>query len=106
MMHTKVIHAAPMRKALKLLCLSLSLGIIAVLFSPQAHAQRGARQTPKQSLAAQVRERGHACETPLVARKDRHRSRRGHDDWVLTCSDARYRIVLAPHRAARITPIQ
>lgn len=94
------------RTALKLLCLSLSLGFVATLFAPQAHAQRGARQTPKQSLAAQVRVRGHACEEPLIARKDRLRSRRDHDDWVLTCSDARYRIVLVPNRAARITQIR
>jgi hypothetical protein len=101
-MHTPQV----MHKGLKLLCLSLLLGVVVALFSPQAHAQRGARERPKQSLAAQVRARGHACETPLVARKDRHRSRRDHADWVLTCSDARYRIVLVPNRAARITPIQ
>ncbi|WP_424630433.1 hypothetical protein [Bradyrhizobium sp. SYSU BS000235] len=95
-----------MQNALKLLGLSLSLCVVAALFSPQAHAQRGARATPKQSLAAQVRARGHACETPLVARKDRLRSRRDHADWVLTCSDARYRVVLVPNRAARITPIR
>jgi hypothetical protein len=83
------------------------LAIIAALASPpaQAQASRSPRLTPKQSLAAQVRARGHACETPLVARKDHHRSRQGHDDWVLTCNDARYRIVLVPNRAARITPI-
>lgn len=96
-----------MHTARKLLCLSLSLGVVVALAFPSALAQasRSPRSTPKQSLAAQVRERGHACETPLVARKDRLRSRQGHDDWVLTCSDARYRIVLVPNRAARITPI-
>lgn len=99
-----------MHKAPKLLGLSLSLSFslaaVAALASPPVHAQRGARLTPKQSLAAEVRARGHACEEPLVARKDRLRSRQGHDEWVLTCSDARYRIVLVPNRAARITPIR
>lgn len=96
-----------MHKALKLSGLSLSLAVVAALASPpaQAQASRSPRSTPKQSLAAEVRARGHACEEPLVARKDRHRSRQDHADWVLTCSDARYRIVRAPNRAARITPI-
>jgi hypothetical protein len=107
MMHTTIIHTAPVHTTLKLLCLPLSLAVVTALSSPPAQAQgsRSPHATPKQSLAAQVRARGHACETPLVARKDRHRSRQGHDDWVLTCSDARYRIVLVPNRAARITPI-
>jgi hypothetical protein len=100
-MQTKVIH-----KALKLLSFSSSFAIVIALASPQAHAQRAGADTPKQSLAAQIRAQGYVCDQPLRARRDRHLSRPGRADWVLTCNNARYRILLDPGMAAQVTQIR
>jgi hypothetical protein len=94
-----------MHKTLKLLSFSLSLAVIAVVSTPPANAQQAGADTPKQSLAAQIRIQGYTCDKPLRARRDRHLSRAGRADWVLTCSNARYRILLDPGMAANVTRI-
>ena len=101
-MHTaKVVHKAP-----KLLSFSSSFAIVVALFSPQANAQPAGADTPKQMLAVQIRAQGYACDKPLRARRDRHLSRPDRADWVLTCNNARYRILLDPGMAANVTQIR
>ncbi len=95
-----------MHKTLKLLSFAFSMAIVAALSTPQANAQQAAADTPKQSLAAQIRSQGYVCEKPLRARRDRHLSRPGRADWVLTCSNARYRILLDPGMAANVRQIR
>lgn len=99
-----------MHTTLKLLSFSLSfafsVGVIGALSSPPAYAQQAAADTPKQSLAAQIRIQGYTCDRPLRARRDRHLSRPDRADWVLTCNNARYRILLDPGMAARVTKIR
>ena len=91
-----------MCKALKL----LSVALIATLSIPPANAQRGGADTPKQSLAAQVRIEGFTCVKPLRATRERKLSRPDRASWVLQCSNANYRILLDPDMAAAVEALR
>jgi hypothetical protein len=59
-------------------------------------------ETVPNMLAAQIRTQGFLCDQALRAKKDTRRSRPDHDVWVLTCSNAIFRISRAPDLAAKV----
>jgi hypothetical protein len=61
-----------------------------------------AQQPTKDLLAAQIRDQGYRCATPLSATKDLKRSRADEAVWVLRCTNASYRLRLVPDMAARV----
>jgi hypothetical protein len=63
---------------------------------------RAAAQTPKNTLAAQIRTQGFACDNALRATQDVKRSRPDHEVWVLRCGNATYRISRYPDLAAKV----
>ena len=63
---------------------------------------QAAREAPKDTLAAQIRMQGVACDKPLSAVRDTKRSKPDHAVWVLKCSNATYRISRFPDMAARV----
>jgi hypothetical protein len=83
------------------LCTTSILAASVVLASTLvAHAQ-----TPQDDLAAQVRIQGFACDKAQGATQDKKRSKPDHAVWVLTCSNAVYRVSRAPDMAAKIEPL-
>jgi hypothetical protein len=56
-------------------------------------------------LADQVREQGHACGSAIEAHRDPDLSRPDLPVWILSCSNATYRITVRPDMAARIERI-
>ena len=79
--------------------------IAAVLFSPQVRAQPVAEETPQTMLAAQIRTQGFSCDKALGATRDKKRSRPDRAVWVLTCSNASYRVTRSPDLAAKVEPL-
>lgn len=69
-------------------------------------AAQAAEETPKGTLAAQIRTQGFACDQPLRATRDAKRSRPDYAVWVLKCSNATYRIGRAPDMAAKVQPLE
>ncbi|MGH6941742.1 hypothetical protein [Hypericibacter sp.] len=73
-----------------------------------------AAETPDESqpvrarsiLADQVREQGHACSNAIEAHRDPELSRPDMPVWILSCSNATYRISVRPDMAARIETIR
>ena len=57
------------------------------------------------TLAAELRRQGHRCESPVKAERDAERSRPDGDAWVVTCTNATYRMRLVPHQAAHVEQI-
>ena len=47
-----------------------------------------AAQTPKNTLAAQIRTQGFVCDNALRATQDVKRSRPDHEVWILSCGNA------------------
>jgi hypothetical protein len=64
-----------------------------------SHAQE---ITIRSMLAAQIRSQGVTCRKPLRAVRDAKRSRPDYDVWILTCSNATYRISRYPDMAAKV----
>jgi hypothetical protein len=56
-------------------------------------------------LADQVREQGHACGNAIEAHRDADLSRPDMPVWILSCSNATYRITVRPDMAARIETV-
>ena len=67
---------------------------------------QAAEEMPKDMLAAQIRTQGFVCEKALRATRDAKRSRADHAVWVLTCSNATYRVSRAPDMAAKVQPLE
>jgi hypothetical protein len=61
-----------------------------------------AGDSPKDVLAAQIRDQGVACDKPVRAVRDAKRSKPDYDVWVLTCENATYRVSRYPDLAAKI----
>lgn len=61
-----------------------------------------AQQPTKDLLAAQLRDQGYRCTSPLSATKDARRSRADEAVWILRCTNATYRLRLVPDMAARV----
>src|SRR5262245_7585571 len=78
-----------------------TLGGDGLLISPAARAQ----DMPADALAARLRIQGHRCDKALTAERDPERSRPDSAVWIVTCTDAAYRMQLVPNGAARIEAI-
>jgi hypothetical protein len=63
---------------------------------------RAVAQTPREDLAAQIREQGYRCDKPLNAQKDIRRSKPDQAVWVLKCKTATFRIRLTPDLLAQV----
>jgi len=61
-----------------------------------------AQQTPKEDIAAQIRDQGYKCDDPQSAERDEKASRPDEAVWVLTCEGATYRVRLDPDMAAKV----
>jgi hypothetical protein len=61
-----------------------------------------AQQTPKEDIAAQIRDQGYKCDDPQSAERDKKASRPDEAVWILTCEDATYRVRLDPDMAAKV----
>jgi len=59
-------------------------------------------ETPKEVIAAQIRNQGFSCDTPLSAERDSDYSKPGEDAWILKCENATYRVRLVPDMAADV----
>jgi len=87
------------------------LAAAAAISSPSVRAQQATTatavtETPKGTLAAQIRMQGFVCDKPLGAVRDKKRSRPDHAVWVLRCSNATYRVSRAPDMAATVEPVR
>jgi hypothetical protein len=59
-------------------------------------------ERPDTILAGQVRQQGHLCDKVVEAHRDESLSRADEAVWVLTCTNATYRIRLHADMKARI----
>lgn len=81
------------------LTVSLALTLAAAAaFAVTAAAQ----QTPKEDIAAQIRDQGYQCDDPQSAERDEKASKPDEAVWVLTCEGASYRVRLIPDMAADV----
>jgi hypothetical protein len=80
----------------------LLLNAITVARVPFASVAQAAGETPKNDIAAQIRMQGFVCDKPLRAVRDARRSRPDYQVWVLTCSNATYRVGRYPDMAAKV----
>jgi hypothetical protein len=62
-------------------------------------------ESPKNIIAAQIRDQGYKCDTPQSAIQDMQASKPDEDVWVLQCEDANYRVRLIPDMAAKVERI-
>jgi len=88
----------PYLLVLALLLLNV-MTVVKVLVGSDAYA---AGQTPKDDIAAQIRIQGYVCEKPLRAVRDARQSRPDYAVWVLTCSNATYRVGRYGDLAAKV----
>ena len=79
-----------------------SICVVAAAVSIAAVQDVSAQEPTKDLLAAQIRDQGYRCNSPLSAKKDVRRSRPDEAAWVLRCKDATYRLRLVPDMAARV----
>jgi len=66
----------------------------------------GQETTPAESLAAQLRLQGYACDAPVTAQRDPRPSRPDEAVWTLTCANGSYRMRLDPDVAAKVEKLQ
>jgi len=59
-------------------------------------------ETPASVVADQVRSEGRKCEDPVSAEPDNAASKPDERAWVLTCKNARYRVIFTGDTGARI----
>ena len=85
--------------------MSMLAGLVILISSIPAQAQKAQVEKPDAELAAQVRIQGFACDKALGATRDKKRSRPDYAVWVLKCSNAVYRVSRAPDLLAKIEPI-
>ncbi|MFO1039086.1 MAG: hypothetical protein U1E45_19760 [Geminicoccaceae bacterium] len=63
-------------------------------------------ETAASDVADQVRAEGRKCEDPVSAKPDNADSRPDERAWVLTCKNARYRVIFTGDTGARIEELQ
>lgn len=65
-----------------------------------------ATESPKDMLAAQIRNQGFVCDKPQRATRDAKLSKPDHDVWVLECANATYRVSRYPDMAAKVEQLR
>jgi hypothetical protein len=80
--------------------LSRALAVIslALMLLPAQAAEEMAAET----IAVQIRSQGYACDKAQSAERDKEFSKPGEAAWILTCSNATYRVRLVPDMAAKV----
>ena len=77
--------------------------ILAALLGAAAHGTAAqAQDTPVGIIAAQLRDQGYTCSAPQTPVRDPILSTPDEQVWTIGCGNARYRIWLRPHFAARV----
>jgi hypothetical protein len=71
-----------------------------------AIAVPAAAQPAATDIADQVRLQGYPCEGQAKVERDQSLSRPDEQAWILTCSNATYRVRLVPDMAAQIEKLQ
>jgi hypothetical protein len=95
-----------LQKSLSNVALGIALLVIPLAAaddSLRAHAQQ---IPPAVDIAAQVRTQGYPCEGDASALKLTRQSWPDEPLWILTCTNATYRVRLIPDMAARIERVQ
>lgn len=64
-----------------------------------------AEDSPKDIIAAQIRDQGYKCLSPQSADQDMQASKPDEAVWVIQCEDASYRVRLVPDMAATVERI-
>jgi len=67
---------------------------------------RAAGESPKDVLAAQIRDQGFVCDSPVRAVRDARRSKPDYEVWILTCQNATYRVSRYPDLAAKVVRVR
>jgi hypothetical protein len=99
-MRSEILSAARRGILIAIVSFYPALGVAADTADP------GLAERPDAVLAGQVRQQGHLCDKSLEAHRDEALSRADEPVWILTCSNATYRIRLRPDMKARIEPIE
>lgn len=86
---------------------SMKLTATAIFCASLAGAAQGTEveDIAKEIIANQIRKQGFACTMAVKADPDPAHTRPDLKAWILTCSDAVYRVILVPDRAARVERI-
>jgi hypothetical protein len=79
--------------------------IVGLALTVAAAGVAAAQQTPKEDLAAQIRDQGYKCDDPQSAEREEKASKPDEAVWVLTCEGATYRVRLDPDMAAKVERI-
>lgn len=90
-------------KSHQLLRFLLASGLTAILSAGSVRAQV---IPPAEDIAAQVRTQGHPCEGSASALKLVKQSWPDEPVWILTCTNATYKVRLIPDMAAKIERVQ
>ena len=64
-----------------------------------------AQDSPKNIIAAQIRDQGYKCDSPQSADQDMQSSKPDEAVWIIRCEDATYRVRLVPDMAAAVERI-
>ena len=64
-----------------------------------------AQATVAEIVAAHIRSQGYPCDSAQAAKRDSRASQPDEQVWLLTCSNARYRVRLVPDMAAAVEQI-
>lgn len=87
--------------------LLLALGLPAILTQILlAGSPRAQVIPPAEDIAAQVRTQGHRCDGAASALKVVKQSWPDEPVWILTCTNATYKVRLIPDMAAQIERVQ
>ncbi len=84
------------------LALILGTSLAATLIAVDAVAEEQVAEI----IAVHVRDQGHPCGKAESAKRDEEASRPDEEAWILTCSNAVYRVRLIPDMDAEIEPLE
>lgn len=85
----------------------LRLGSGAILvFGALLAFDAAAEEQLAEIIAVHVRDQGHSCDKAESAERDEKASRPGEAAWILTCSNAVYRVRLIPDMSAEIERLE
>jgi hypothetical protein len=85
---------------------AIQLAIVMALIPSCAALAVDDNKGQEQIIAAQVRAQGFECATPKAIKRDPEITLPGQIGWMLECESAVYRVMLTPHRAAKIERVE
>ena len=79
-------------------------GVLFLLFLILANFQTQATEHAKAKdiVAIQLRAQGIPCTNPSDAKKDKGDSRPDEMTWIISCTEATYRVMLIPHIGSKV----